>query len=103
MAESFRSGLEAVSRPSMKWACLLLDAVPSLSLCDPSSGSSCGVAVIASNVIFPNMKRQYFSGSLGGFDVCGQRFDWSLLRNRCGSRHVGGGLSLDVATDFSSL
>ena len=43
------------------------------------------------------------SERLGGFDVCGQGFDWSLLRNRCGSRHVGGGLSLDVAADFSSL
>ena len=82
MAESFRSGLEAVSQTQHEVG-LSIGLTP---FHLPYQGN---VSIL--------------SGSLGGFDVCGQGFDWSLLRNRCGSRHVGGGLSLDVAADFSSL
>ena len=97
MAESFRSGLEAVSQtqhevglsigltPFQVFRYVVLPQAVAVAL--PSFSANVSI----------------LSGSLGGFDVCGQGFDWSLLRNRCGSRHVGGGLSLDVAADFSSL
>lgn len=82
MAESFRSGLEAVSQTQHEVG-LSIGLTPFQVFRYVVLPQAVAVALpsFSANVIFLIKETSVFSGSLGGFDVCGQGFDGSLLRN----------------------